>query len=206
MSSNNSTPSFEEMETMVQDELINLIKEKVNHPQVRFWEPSERISDDEILATYPVVYNIFIDITHTSKKNKQNVIEIQIGKNFQTKLFGVNLPHEVTASFRAFGRTAAKILYTYFLERNSLYVGKIRLDVIPVDDNGNFVIPNLVLSDNIFLYKSILDANSSHARYNEHDTKRIDYGEYVKSRIEDLIAEKEFAEMLKKNQNHKESS
>lgn len=205
MSSNNNIPSFEEMETMVQDELINLIKEKVNHPQVRFWEPSERITDDEIYAEYPVVYNIFVFITCTTKRNKHNTINIKIGKDFSDIFFRVDLPDKAISALKAFARSATNILYTYFLERDSMYLGKVRFDVL-TKDKEHFVIPNLVLVQNIFLYDSVVKANMSHNRQNEDDVDRIPYNEYVETRIEDYVAEQEFHKSVNNSRTNKESS
>lgn len=205
---NNSIPSFEEMETKIQDEIIELIKVHLDEKsRIRFWEPNERIDDSIILATTPEILNIWAYVTFTSKKSRQNTIEVGFWRNFHNScIAGGNLDYEIRASLKHFGRLAAKVVIDYFGSRNSLYVGKIRFDLIPTGEYGHYIIPNLVLSDNIFIYKTIIDANSSHNRYDENDVYRIPYEEYVQSRIEDYVALAEHKERLKQSQNHKESS
>lgn len=199
MSSKNiHIPSFEEMETMIQDELINLIKEKVSHPQIRFWEVNERKDDDEIEAEFPTIYNLFVNIKQTSKKNKHNEIKIVLGKDFSEALFGLDLPDKTIAFLKTYARSVAKVLSNYFRERDSLYLGKIRLDII-TKDKENFIIPNLTLIQNIYLYNSVVKANMSHNRINEEDVDRIPYTEYVSSRIEDFFAELRFSAVLQKH-------
>lgn len=205
MSSTANIPSFEEMETMIQDNLIELIKANVENPRIRFWEPYERIPEEEILRTYPVVYNLNIYVKYAAKKNKKNTISITIGKDFRDAIWGTILSNDAKSALRAFGRAATKVLYQHFIDKYSIYLGKIRFDLLTLD-NENFMIPNIELESNIFMYNSILDANTSHDKYDEEDTKLIPYKEFVEARREDYIAQLEFAEMLKQTQNHKESS
>ena len=202
----NNTPSFEEMETMIQDQLIDLIKVNMDIPRIRFWDPEERIADSVIFSTYPVIYNIMVYVENTSKKSKKNGLEIFIGRNFSNYYSGGNLPSEVRASFRNFARIASKTLCSYFSKRDSLYVGKLRFDLLPDDKEWQYAIPNLVLSDNIWLYRSIAAANSSHNKDGIYDTERVPYEDYINSRLEDYVAEQQFAEMLKRPQTNKESS
>ena len=206
---NKNLPSFEEMETKIQDEIIELIKVHLDEKsRIRFWEPEERIDNDILLATTPEVLNVWIYITFTSKKSRQNSIEVGFWRNFHNScIAGCSLDYEIRASLKHFGRLAAKVLIDYFSNKHSLYVGKIRFDLIPTEEYGYYVIPNLILSDNIYLYKTILEANSSHHKYTvEDDVYRIPYEEYVQSRIEDCAALFEHSERLKQAQNHKESS
>ncbi len=205
MSSTANIPSFEEMETMIQDNLIELIKANVENPRIRFWEPYERISDKEIERTYPVVYNLTIFITHTAKKSKKTKLEVSIDKNFRTALWGINLSSEAKNALRTFGRAAARVIYPYFIDKYKIYLGMVRFDVLPID-NEKFAIPNIQLVSNLYMYKSIPDANASHVKSAENDSKRIPYAKFVEDRREDYIAQLEFTERLKQAQNHKESS
>lgn len=205
---NKNLPSFEEMETQIQDQLIDLIKVNMDENSwIRFWEPSERIDDQILLATTPEVLNIWIYITFTSKKSRRNSFEVCFWRNFHNScIAGNGLDYQIRSALKHFARLATKVIIDYFGSKNSLYVGKIRFDLIPTEEYGHYVVPNLLLSDNIYLYKSVLDANSSHYKYDESDVYRIPYEEYVQSRIEDCAALIEHSERLKQAQNHKESS
>lgn len=151
------------------------------------------------------MYNLNIFITHAAKKSKKTIVEVAIGKNFRNSLWGINLSSDAKTALRAFGRAAAKVLYQHFIDKYNIYLGMVRFDILPIDGE-KFAIPNIQLVSNIFMYKSIPDANASHVKSAENDSKRIPYAKFIEDRREDYIAQLEFTERLKQTQNRKESS
>lgn len=186
MSSMAQTPSFEEMETKIQDELISVITKSISHPRIRFWTPEERIADSEIEKNFKI-YNAFIYITYRSKGKKEPEIKISIGINFGEKIITPKIPRESISALTFFSRSAARVLSHHFLDKESLYLGKARFDFITKDEES-FIIPNIALSENIFLYNSVIHANSSHNFDEEADINRIPSNKYVEDKIEDLKA------------------
>ena len=194
--------SFDAMQIEIQENLIKLINNKVSSPRIRFLAPDERIhTDDELCEMYDV-YNIFVDITYSSKRGAKPLLEIYLGKDF-----GLEAPRKLGLSFeiqkhlRAWGRNAANTLSIYFLERDCYYLGKMRIDLI-TEDKENFCIPNLYLNTNIFLYENIVQANSSHNKDDDDDPLRIPIEKYVNEKMEDRAMAQAFYLNLKNAKNN----
>ena len=178
--------SFDAMQIEIQENLINLIKDKVSSPRIRFLAPDERtLTDDELCEIYDI-YNIFIDITYSSKRGAKPLLEIYLGKDFGLEApRKLNLSFEVQKHLRAWGRNAANSLSLYFLERDCYYLGKMRIDLITADKE-NFCVPNICLNTNIFLYENIPNANSSHKKEDtDYDPSRVSVEKYVNEKIRD---------------------
>lgn len=194
--------SFDAMQTEIQENLIKLIKDKVSSPRIRFLAPDERIfTDDELCEMYDI-YNIFVDITYSSKRGAKPLLEIYLGKDFGlVSPIKLHLSFDIQKHLRSWGRNAANTLSLYFLERDCYYLGKVRIDLI-TKDKENFCIPNLYLNTNIFLYENIVQANSSHNIDDDNDPLRIPIEKYVNEKIEDRAMAQAFSFNLKNAKNN----
>lgn len=78
-----SISAREEMKVKIQEEIIGEIKKELadEFPKIRFCLPEERIDDDEILDTYPNIYNIYVTQPIFKPGNKKPVSAILVGKN-----------------------------------------------------------------------------------------------------------------------------
>lgn len=188
--------SLEEMQTIVQDEYIKLISDKVTSPLISFWQASERITEEEMEQQYKI-FNIFCYITHFSKKCQKTKFNVKIGRDFDLEILGSRLDYEVEKALRSWGRDAAVVLDSYFTTHyEKCYIGKLRFDLL-TKDKENFVIPNFRLETNIYLYPSIAEANASHRKNDDYeDPSRISFKTFVEERLEDKL----FSESYRANQ------
>jgi len=208
-SANKKIPSVEEMKTMIQGELFELIKVHFDEKTwIRFGELEEKNSSSILPTTSSEVLNVFVYIKFNQEKEEQYSFDVRFWRKSRNSTFmSTSQDYKIRASLKNFAKLAAKVVVNYFCKKGFFYVGTIRFDLIPTEEHGQYEMPNLILSDdNLYLYKTKLDANLSHQEYNEKNSNRIPYMEFVQARIEDYMALAEHKERLKQAQNHKESS
>jgi len=189
--------SFEEKKTVVQDKLISVITNTVDSPVVRFWKPEERTMTEEEMGRKFEIYNGFIYITHYSKKSRKTVYKPHLGRWFGEQYLSIELDPKTAHGLYTFTRNAGILLDKYFSNHYSgIYIGRLRFDFLTADKKS-FVIPNFMLETNLFLYRNIVDANSSHNIEEPlFDLKRLPIEEFVEDEWEDIVLEKEFGAAL----------
>ena len=176
--------SFDEMENEIQENFIKAIKSSVTSELIRFWEPNERISDDEIVEKYPKVYNIWVNYNY-KKGSKRPGITAIVGRDFDATgnslinaaLLDIDL--SIITKFKSWSKIAAGAINKYLMERNDYFLREIRFDLLPdLENEGKFIVPNIPL----------INVHFSESRR----SPLISAEEYAKERYEDLRAAIEF--------------
>lgn len=198
----------EEMKTKIQEEIIGEIKKELTDefPKIRFWLPEERIDDDEILDTYPNIYNIYVTQPTFKPGNKKPVSAVLVGRNFDASRYAVlnniyiGLTTDTVVYLKTWGRRASIIIHNYLNEKGDYHLKDLRFDLLPDSKKENFVIPNLPL-ENIHFYYPFGKSN----KFNVIDTNKFLDEQIIANSEEtkqaDLQAAEAFRAMLQANSN-----
>lgn len=176
--------SLDEMKIEIQENFIKAVKTSVNSENIRFWEPDERISDDEIEDKYPKIYNIWVYYNY-KKGSKRPAVTAVVGSDFNAaKNIFLNatildIDTSVITKFKTWAKAAASSINVYLQDRNDYFLREIRFDLLPdLENEGNYIVPNIPLTNVHF----------SENRRGE----LISAEEYIKERFNDLQAALEF--------------
>lgn len=199
MNSINIASSTNEAQTQIEEELIALIKKDAICTRLRFWEPEERRSDDEILAENENIF--FVKVFYTYKKNaKKPSIHLEIGAHndllAHTLLNEVvfSLSPETISELKIWSKKAARIVANYF-KKNSYFLTEIRFDLVPNNkDLTEFIIPYLPL-ESISFSKNLHDAKIK---------KAVSLDEYLNKYISDMNALNDFLTARNFSSNHQD--
>ena len=107
--------------------------------------------------------------------------------------FILDLESHVQQKLRAWLRLASVALDKYFSSHyEDVYIGSLRFDFL-TNDYQNFIFPNFCVKSNLFLYRDIVLANSSHRIVDpEKDPNRIPFESFINEEWSDIEAEINF--------------
>ena len=176
--------SLDDMTKEIQEEFIKVINKSVPNDYIRFWEPAERITDDEIFEKYDTIYNAWVTYTYKKGSKKPSITAI-IGRDFDAtynKLLNLtllNLNSENIKKIKFWGKAAASCINQYLLDRNDYFLREVRFDFISdITGKAHFVVPNIPLMN---------------VHFSERPRSPIISAEnYAKERFEDYKAALEF--------------
>ena len=142
----------EQQETMkiIETELISVLKEKNHSDVIRFWEPEERIPDEEILKKYSRIYSVELTSEYDKKCRKTIFKRTIIAKNWKyndnhlVNTTYMGLPYEIQKKLIVWSKDSHKFLEKVVKEKLGYHIRMIRFDFLLQEDQ-TFIIPYLPL-------------------------------------------------------------
>lgn len=142
----------EQQETMriIELELISVLKAKNHSDFIRFWEPEERIPDEEILKKYSRIYSVELTSEYDKKFHKTIFKRTIIAKNWKyndnplVNTTYMGLPYEIQKKLIVWSKDSHKFLENIMKNKLGYHIRMIRFDFLLQEDQ-TFIIPYLPL-------------------------------------------------------------